>query len=157
MADQYSLESNRFNIDDQKQRLYPKVPNPPLPWPLPPQACEGTYTNPGYDQLKLRLVENNHVGNELSGVILQTTSAMGFDGLTYHIDLHHVSGNFWLGLSFVEEHLPKCGRYNAHPELCLRVEFQLGVEGQVHQLGLDLRQESFDGPLVWFTKEQSQS
>lgn len=140
-------------MEDWKRRLYPDVPQPPLSWPLTLHACEGTYANAGYGDLELRFVRNvDDTGSERLGAMLQTSSAMGFDGLTYHLDLHHVSGTFWLGLAIVEEHLPRSKNRRAQPELCVRAEFRLGLDSQVQQLGLDLRQESTSGPLVWFRK-----
>lgn len=59
--------------------------------------------------------------------------------------LEHKTGDFWLGFwSFPET--PEV------IEVCIRAQFHVAASGVVSRLGLDMRMEGEDVPLVWFER-----
>ena len=130
-----------------RKSLYPHAPFNAISPPL--EAYEGTFHHPGYGTLELTITQvRNSITGTSESYSLRTSSAMGFDGLTFHIIIEHVNGNLWIGWTFIEEHS------QTQPELCMRVETQLDYRGQAHKIGLDLRQEEDQQTrqLVWFSR-----
>lgn len=80
---------------------------------------------------------------------------MGFDGLTFQVVFEHASGEYWLGWAYVLEHMNPSGHREPRPELCIKVETKVGYDGRVQRVGLDLRQEGLETPLIWFERVAS--
>lgn len=59
-------------------------------------------------------------------------------------DLAHVTGDFWLAYISL-------GFFNV-TQACLRTEFRMDTSGTVAAIGIDVRFEGENIPLVWFDK-----
>jgi hypothetical protein len=71
----------------------------------------------------------------------------GEEASVIRLDLEHISGDYWVGWAYMP-HLRKYHR----PLACQRVEFRVDAAGVVASLGVDVRLEGEDIPLVWFER-----
>lgn len=113
----------------------------------------GTYTHPAYDRLFLNLrcrqteaastspLNPPHDEDECGLVVARGPETQ----IQFRATLEHKTGDFWLAYAFLEE----------TPDVlqgCFRTEFRLDARGIVTHVGIDLRIEEADAPLVWFQR-----
>lgn len=80
------------------------------------------------------------------GCILVIRKANVFDRrISYRLE--HKSGDSWVGWLFVDDF-----ETVQRPQDCFRVELGLDSTGKPSLLGLDVRMEGEEQPLVWFEK-----
>ncbi|KAH7018533.1 beta-lactamase/transpeptidase-like protein [Microdochium trichocladiopsis] len=144
------------------KRAYSSLPKTALPPALPFSSYDGTYENPGYGQVKLTLdcedaasaLWHSRFSSPSSSTTDEHKSTCKLllsrrDDAYPHVlvDLEHQSGEYWLGwLRYGEWQDPQ------NPLTCVRAEFHIGSDGEVAQLGIDLRLEGEDKPLVWYQR-----
>lgn len=130
------------------ERLYPHVPSPPLPASRPLASYEGHYRHPAYSSIFVTLdceeseadLPRSSTAREDAGCGLRL--ANGPDSQAQiSVNLKHVTGDFWLALSDA-----------LFEGICARAQFRVDVSGSVTSIGVDLRMEEEDTPLVWFER-----
>ena len=82
-----------------------------------------------------------------NGCRLLLTKSSNF-GKEISYQLEHKSGEFWLGWVFNNDYATV-----RRPEDCRRVQFRMDRNGRPSSLGVDIRMEGDDTPLVWFERE----
>jgi hypothetical protein len=132
------------------ERLYPDIPSPALPPAVYLANHTGQYSDPGYGDLFVAL----KCGNESSTVTSLTTEDEGHCRLQVktadnaetplYVNLEHKTGNYWLGWGHI------VGVDIDMPVTCSRIQFRVDDKGTVSHLGVDIRMEGDDAPLVWF-------
>ncbi|PSR97423.1 beta-lactamase/transpeptidase-like protein [Coniella lustricola] len=151
-----SRTREREHVATCSQRLYPDLPRPPLPATLPLGAYRGTYSHPGYGNLFIGTLDELEANNSgLSGLL--SSSSLQENKMTLYIwkspeaasqilgKLEHKTGEHWM--TYISTfNLPE------EVDYCSRTEFRVGVDGHVKQVGVDLRMEMDDTPLVWFDR-----
>ena len=81
--------------------VFPTVPSPPVARPLPLSAYAGTFNHPAYHNITLRTCNSTaNAACQLRG------SPFVALGMTIHFEIEHVSGQWWLGRMFVDDHDP---------------------------------------------------
>ncbi|KAH8648644.1 beta-lactamase/transpeptidase-like protein [Xylariales sp. PMI_506] len=156
------VKTKEVALETCASRLYPGVPVPKIPRPVPLEKFTGIFYDPGYGNTSIVLecsgddpfpegVTPIHLERE-NNCYLKTEMAMGLEGRPIHIVFEHITGDFWVGWVVIEEY-PISGEVGQQrPEACMRAEFRLDAEGNVREVGLDVRQEDESGPLVWFER-----
>jgi hypothetical protein len=125
-------------------RLYPNVPNPPIPMPVPLDKYTGTYHEAGYGNLSISQTCASE--SPAANCTLQARVHNLNKFIPLHANLTHVSGDYWLARAIMESH-------NLHePDVVLRAEFQVDAAGVVSKFGADLRLETEQTPLIWFDR-----
>lgn len=134
------------------ERLYPVIPSPPLPPSVPLVNHTGVFSDLGYGSIFVNLSSKagnlNHilaVGKD-HGYGLQVTLPK-HPLINLVVDLEHQTGDYWIGWG----HLPGF-RDPEQPVACVRAQFRIDAGGSVSQIGLDMRLEGEDTPLVWFDR-----
>lgn len=119
-------------IEEAKNKLYPSRPDKPLSHSLPINAYVGTYSNPGYGEVTFRAY-GSKLTADLSDRVIPSI-----------LDLHHVSGEFFLGrlCSPTSE---------AHATGFYRAEFYIDATGNVQSVGLDL-EPALNGEKIWYER-----
>jgi hypothetical protein len=143
-----------------QSKLYPEVPDPVIPLPTHLSNLTGIYNDPGYGIVRLSLeckapslpsdspARPTADGNGCFLVArLDTPEENG--GITLHALFEHVTGDYWIAWAYVDQ-LSDAGY--RRPVHCLRAQFVMDYTGTVSKLGLDLRLEEIDGPLVWLNR-----
>ncbi|KAK6077042.1 Protein flp [Seiridium cupressi] len=160
-------EEKRFNHEEQAkqtfkflleyikaspERLYPELPSPPQPPTLSLVSHTGEYRDPGYGTFLVELECGGKNSNykllplevEQCHLRIRTPEDLY---LQLYYDLGHKTGDYWIGwvhtLSYQDPEQPLAG---------VRVQFRVDAEGRVSQLGMDVRMEGEDVPLVWFDR-----
>ena len=128
-------------IADTPSHVYTSVPNPPIPRPLPLSAYAGKYNDAGYGNFSV-----SEVCNKPDDCVLRGIFDKSYEFMSYHANLTHVSGQYWLAYMAVDSHDPDV------TEMILRTQFEVGASGIVEGLGLDVRMEGEDMPLTWFKR-----
>ena len=146
--------SNRLTDRACRDSVYPHAPA----WNIQPAAglpaYAGKYHNAGYGNLEISLYRNPEDSSKAQR--LKIGPMMGFDGLTFEVAFEHFNGEFWLGKAYILEHNSHKVYHMWHPEVCIRIETVVDYNGKVQRVGMDLRQEQLNGPLVWFDKVDSE-
>lgn len=148
-------------IETCAETFYPSTPNPPLPPSLPLAKHTGQYRHVAYGDIFVRLAcssRDDAQGATSPGVADDPGATPGRDEHCRLVatrepkreaqlvtTLKHATGDFWLGYAALPETPDKV-------EMCLRAQFEVDVSGVVAQIGLDMRQEGKDVPLVWFER-----
>lgn len=78
-------------VDKAVEKLYPNVPEPPLPSPLEIGDLAGRYHDPGYGTFTLR--EELHPNQHDKTILVAERPEMTWK---YRLEMHHVSGNHWV-------------------------------------------------------------
>lgn len=149
-------EQARQNIATCSQRLYPNLPSPPIPATLPLEAYRGHYSHPGYGDLFIGPLDELTVSTsgfsgfppaereaKEEGSLYLWRSPEAADQLLGRLE--HKTAEYWLTYLSVLG-LPEAVKY------CARTEFRVGVDGQVTSVGVNVRMETEDSPLVWFER-----
>ncbi|OLN87552.1 Protein flp [Colletotrichum chlorophyti] len=132
-------------------RIYPSIPDPPLLPTLPLTDHVGEYYDPGYGTLKVDLdCSDAPVQCKLR---ILGVGGVGFAYLEPALYLTHRSGDYWAGRGFVGG---KKARDVDIPSFCVPAEFKIDIRGVVTHLGVGVRLEGDDGPLVWFKRVETQ-
>ncbi|KAK1531725.1 penicillin-binding protein, partial [Colletotrichum paranaense] len=127
--------------------LYPSLPAPPLSPTLPIPDHVGEFHNTGFGTLEVVLDCSNSVVKCELRVLGMGGEA--FAHLAPMIYLEPMSGNHWLGQGYMGG---KKAQTVGIPILCVPVEFKVNILGKVSQIGVGLRLEGGDAPLVWFDR-----
>lgn len=135
------------------ERLYPHTPSPPIPVPVPLANHTGQYRHVAYGDVFVTLHCDDTAG------LPSVTPSPGVDGAGCQLqmkrqqgiqaqfkgDLEHRTGNFWLTRAYLKE-IPD------EVQACLRTQFEIDVTGVVSHIGVELRLDEEDAPLVWFER-----
>ncbi|KAK8075543.1 hypothetical protein PG997_010206 [Apiospora hydei] len=145
-------KQGRKLVHDGRKRLYPHVPDPPLPPSVALYKHEGRYHNPGYGEMIVNLVCDGENSGGSSGPHMQKseseppeTARKGDDDC--HLEAHladtsifkftfmleHVSGDYWIGWAHV-----KGVTDPDEPLTAVRAQFRLDERGEVSEVGVDL-------------------
>ncbi|KAI9720465.1 MAG: hypothetical protein M1812_002971 [Candelaria pacifica] len=115
-----------------KERLYPSIPDPPLPHSLSLEKYQGTYSHPAYQNYTVVLAASldPKLPFQLTSVVTQDERMF-----SHSLTLEHISGdNFlaWVNRPGV------AGNEGSEDALlvALRVEFEVGVDGKVKTFGV---------------------
>ncbi|KAK7961888.1 penicillin-binding protein [Apiospora aurea] len=156
-------KQGRKLVHDGRKRLYPHVPNPPLPPSASLDRHAGCYYDPGYGEFIVDLVCDGGDGGGSSGSHNQESGPWAGKGddechLEAHLAdtsifkfvfmLEHVSGDYWVGWAHVKGITDP-----DEPLTAVRAQFRLNERGEVSEVGVDLRLDEDDQvPLVWLTR-----
>ncbi|OHF02933.1 penicillin-binding protein [Colletotrichum orchidophilum] len=127
--------------------LYPSLPTPPLLPTVPIPDHVGEFYDAGYGTLKVDLDCSDSV--EQCQLRLLGMGGEEFAYLEPTIYLEPMSGNYWLGRAYIGGKKAPAGGI---PIVCVPVEFKIDVHSTVTQIGVGLRLEGGDEPLVWFDR-----
>jgi Domain of unknown function (DUF3471) len=136
------------------QRLHPSLLDSPLGRSVSFDKYVGNFTNAGYGTVTISkqcrcqdppkntpaLPTTNKDGCHL--VIHKHSQLMDME-----LQLQHMSGDYWVGWAFMEMY-----RHYYRPTNCLRVQFAVDATGTVSRVGIDVRFEGDEIPLVWFDR-----
>ncbi|KAF4977117.1 hypothetical protein FZEAL_6305 [Fusarium zealandicum] len=134
-------------------RLYPSLPSPTLPTPLPLKDFAGDYFHAGYGPISVHLrceewdapLDSPAAPSvEKDGCRLVALKTNIF-GKHVSYQLEHKSGDYWIGWFFDGDFASV-----KRPKRCYRAQFRTDETGRSAWLGLDIRQEGEDIPLIWF-------
>jgi hypothetical protein len=101
------------------------------------EAFLGVFNHPAYQNISLGLCD---AGNSTVNTGCQIkTGVMETLGQRYHAEAEHVSGNFWLGRVFYDNHDPDLAAN------VLRIQFEI-TGGVVSRVGVEQEQELF----IWY-------
>lgn len=135
------LDTTKERYLTTRQRLYPSVPEPPLPLSLPLSAYAGTYTHPAYRTIELVVADANR--DFLYAARTKQVLRADVDRLCHMVvDLEHVSGDFFL--AWVDNKEPCFANAGG-----VTARFTLGSDGAVEKWGIDIEA---NGRLVWFDR-----
>ncbi|KAK5659093.1 hypothetical protein OQA88_1183 [Cercophora sp. LCS_1] len=159
------MAASRRGLETCLDRLYPRS-IPPLPRPLPLAAYAGVYDHVGYGNITLSLQCGDEARKEYPaatpahptverGCLLRGSGPLEFEGKSFHVDFEHVTGDYWIAWLFVDAYAPPGSGLTKRPQLCLRVQFRTGPDGDVEAFGADFRLEGEHGPLVWYENRKS--
>lgn len=142
-------EAERKYLATCPERLYPHVPSPPLPASRPLTSHEGHYRHQAYSSIFVTLDCGGEGTNlpRLSTIVedegCELHMANGPDSQAqFGGKLTHVTGDFWLAHAL----------YVLDVGVCVRAQFRVDVSGSVVSIGVDVRGEEEDTPLVWFDR-----
>lgn len=134
------------------EQLYPDIPTPSLPASVPLASHAGHYHHPAYDSIFVSLdckeeksdsTLTSQVGTQDEGCQLLLARDPNSQ-LQFHGNLTHKTGDFWLSYIFHESLDVAMA--------CLRTQFRVDASGTVASIGIDVRLEEEDTPLVWFDR-----
>ncbi|OAQ90495.1 penicillin-binding protein [Purpureocillium lilacinum] len=140
------LQESKKNLTQVLDEVYPERPKKALPPTVDITELQGTYHNAGYGNITLRIKDETSVLGERK---LLTASRSEFT-FPMVLDLHHVSGDWWLMV------LDMANNPVVYFRSYAEAEFQFGVDGRPH--GLDVQfspgglNEGDRDPKVLFTK-----
>ncbi|KAL1963322.1 hypothetical protein VTN77DRAFT_8443 [Rasamsonia byssochlamydoides] len=140
------LVPNTTVTPDMLRRLYPSVPDPPLPPAADVSAYPGVYVHPAYPTLNITadcppsayLPPFPHRAGP-SGTVKICIQSL-FNYKERHVEFIHVSGDFWV-----------LGTELWGQTLIRRAEFRLGPDGRVRQLGVEL-EPAMAGEKIWYDR-----
>jgi CubicO group peptidase (beta-lactamase class C family) len=150
LGDQLLRMINSTFTRETLQRLYPTIPDPPLPLPANLSAFLGVYTHPAYPLLNITDGDDHCAGdllppwsNDTKPVKLCITSLFdnGRDNYT-PVEIMHVSGDFWA----------LAAEFSTLPALT-KVEFRLGPDGHAQSFGV-LLEPAMKGELLWWDRNK---
>lgn len=120
------------SLDDAKKRLYPCLPEPPIPHSLPLCEYAGKYTHPGYGDFEL-VVESGTLRADLMDRVERQKLAF-----------QHASGEFWF-----------CVLYSPTKGMGLsekfKAEFYVDEDGIATRVGIEL-EAALRGEKIWFER-----
>ncbi|KAH8431097.1 uncharacterized protein LDX57_008758 [Aspergillus melleus] len=116
----------------EKCRLFPGYPDPPIPHALPLQQYAGVYSHPGYGSFGL-VVEDGKLGADL-------TDRVG----RLRFVLEHASGEFFVCVAYTPEKGESLGE-------TFLTEFYVNYSGVAARVGLDL-EPALGGKKIWFER-----
>ena len=145
-------EEKREKLKNAKELLYPEAPKQPIAMTLPMVDYTGTYFNAGYGRIGVEVVDSSTVRHPYPfsqdsppEEILQARFIE--KDFLVRLDLEHVSGEFFVGYGvYVRK-----GEFE-EVELATFVEFKIGADGKVKQLGVAIEEE-MKGEKMWFGRE----
>ncbi|KAJ6111842.1 Peptidase S12 Pab87-related C-terminal [Penicillium sp. IBT 18751x] len=114
---------------DIKKRLFPRLPDPPIPHSLDLEEYAGTYTHPANASVTIKFEGGELVTEKTQGAIPGVLS------------LTHASGEFFVG---------RMKSFNLVIEPFV-VEFRIDSTGSVSKVGMDL-EPSLKGEKIWFER-----
>jgi Domain of unknown function (DUF3471) len=150
-----------------RERLYPSLPDPSLPTTLPLKAYTGTYSDPGYQTLTIEMSTSPpspFLTPFLDSAASKTSTAV--HPLPKHhlvasrstttwpefLTFQHISGDFFI--AWAEHH----GDFGAWWPDSYPVEFRIGADGKVVEIGIKWEEKLKDGEKIWLrrvdTKEE---
>lgn len=154
------LEERLKVLRDPKQYLYPTAPNgtDALPLSRPLEAYTGLYSNPGYRNLTVHLAPPATSTGGLQS-ILGSTQRKPIQYLTigvnriwpFTLDFEHVSGEFFIARGYHDMHLKHQDMYDPLEIQLTKVEFRIGEDGQVKEMGA-LLEPLMGEKKIWFRK-----
>ncbi|KFY12650.1 hypothetical protein V492_03758 [Pseudogymnoascus sp. VKM F-4246] len=115
-----------------KERLYPSVPQKPIPPSLPLDKYAGSYWHPGYGVMNFVVDGTNLLAD-------RTEHEIGME-----VKLEHVSGEFWLASLHVSH------RDDRDVEV-VRAEFYVSADGNVAKFGAEL-EPRMGTDKIWFIR-----
>ena len=135
------LNERKDGYINTRKTLYPDLPKPPLPLPVPLVGYEGAYHHPGYRTIELKVADapkHFPIDEDVANVLHAELDRL----LHMTLDLEHVSGDFFIAW-----------RGTLKPNFAnkggAKARFVLRGDGAVDKLGIDIEA---DGQLVWFDK-----
>lgn len=155
------VQAKKEAVKNCPKQTYPSTPTTPIAPALPLEQYAGTYQHIGYGNVTLAINCSTPTSLTRAAAPPTTTTNKNEEGdkcnikLTrrddayphINVDLVHHSGEHWLGWVWYGE-----WQDPQYPLTCVRAEFRVGSVGEVVQLGIDLRLEGVDGPLVWYDR-----
>lgn len=134
------------------ERLYPNVPSPPIPASVPLANHTGQYRHPAYGGIFVSFDCDKRSTSRPSPSSTENTQecplvlARGPESqVQLGGNLVHKTGDFWLTYPFLPE-IPDVAQG------CVRTQFRVDPSGSVTHIGIDLRIEEDNAPLVWFER-----
>ena len=116
--------------------LFPTEPSPPVARPLPLPAYTGTFNHPAYHNVTLK--SYNSTSSATSQLHSSPFVALG---MQIHFEVEHVSGQWWLGRIFVDDHDPTA--------VFSVLRFQFEISGEiVMRLGIEMEV----GLYIWYNR-----
>ena len=135
-----SMEGTRR---DGPEKLYPKIPTPPIKHALPLSDYRGTYVHPGYQSLTFNLeLPPWHIQGEATDKVL--IANVTERTWPFSIELQHVSSEHFIAHLHAGKGLVIKKRVKA--------EFRIGVDGKVDELGIAM-EEGMPDHKFWFKKD----
>lgn len=134
-------------------RLYPDVPHPPIPPSVPLANHTGHYRHPAYDSIFVTLDCQDKATDaivvsspsDLPGENCRLRLKRGLESqLQLYGNLTHKTGDYWLSYVFED--------WVDVVQACVRTQFRVDASGIVASVGIDMRLEEEDTPLVWFDR-----
>lgn len=145
-------EAEERHIATCPERLYPNIPKPAIPTAVSLVSHTGHFQHPAYSSIFVTLDCDEYIVSsdvpsrigEDSGCGLQIRSGPDtqWDLLG---NLTHITGNFWLAYAYIRE-------IEDEAYACVRTQFRLDASGNVTAIGVDVRMEEEDTPLVWYER-----
>lgn len=130
-----------------RRRLYPSIPEPPLPLPLPLEKYAGTYYNAGYRSITLKTACPLR-DTPMRGGTTKVLHADMHRLIEYTLDFEHISGDYFI--AWADSANPRVTSRDG-----FRAVFRLESNGNVEQLGISFSPMSSgtdDPMMVWFTR-----
>ncbi|KAL8836615.1 MAG: hypothetical protein Q9170_002838 [Blastenia crenularia] len=136
----------RKQLADPIKALYPHSPTgrDAIPLSLPLENYTGVYHNSGFPNFTITLVTENEHQRRLQSLLVRVWA--------YRFDFEHVSGEYFVGRGDPE--FPgEEGVDGIDPlmVLLLKVEFRIGEDGKVAEMGADL-EPMMEGEKIWFRR-----
>ncbi|KAF2757736.1 beta-lactamase/transpeptidase-like protein [Pseudovirgaria hyperparasitica] len=131
------------NWKSARKNAYPSAPSPPLQTTLELSKYVGTYHNPGYRNLTLRLAESPAWWlRDAEAVLHMDTFEKTWK---YTLDFEHVSGDYFIARTMSPSFAPAASFDYQYFE----AEFRIGPDGRPSQVGLTLEAE-MGSKKIWF-------
>ncbi|KAI9750597.1 MAG: hypothetical protein M1835_001366, partial [Candelina submexicana] len=126
------LQLGKMLIRTAKERLYPVIPNPPLPHSLSLEKYQGTYSHPAYQNYTIVLAASldPSESSQLTSVVTQEERMW-----SHVLTLEHISGDNFLAWVTRPGVTGSEGDEDASLA-ALRVQFDVGVDGKVRTFGV---------------------
>ena len=142
-----AIEEEEEEIKHARTRLYPSVPTKPIPHSLPLESYCGTYSNSGYQSIKIELKvpsDRLPMRNKSAQVLFTRFDRSDIAGFYFE----HISSEHFLAWEVGED------RTNGPADDASRAEFVVGADGVPARFGMDLEGE-MKGEKIWFDRVKS--
>ncbi|MBE3043288.1 DUF3471 domain-containing protein [Candidatus Bathyarchaeota archaeon] len=128
-----------------REKVFPKVPSPPLPHSLPLDQYAGTYSHPGYREFTFSVASPESdipVAQDTSQVLHAVKGKSEWDVV---FDLEHVSGEHFICYMNTLARSPMAKMVQ---DPCA-AEFEIGADGRVARLGIHIESSV---EKIWFKR-----
>lgn len=129
-----TLKYQPEDMDDLKRKIFPSLPDPPVPHTLPLEKYVGTYTHPTGTSIPVVLGDDGNLGIDASQ-----------GAIPGYLTLTHASGEFFVA---------KMKSRNLAAMEPVAAEFYVDVSGFVNKIGLSL-EPAQKGAKLWFERTES--
>ena len=149
-----------YKVHHADERLYPDAPKgkEALPLSLPLISYTGLYSNPGYRNINLTLVDKNDTFSLTDPSVSEHGSILHADVFDRTwpqiINLHHISGEYFkvhARFAFVANTSEEFADYVPGYEQMIPAEFRIGANGQVTEMGIGIESQMGQRK-IWFRK-----